>query len=101
MSILSTFKDWLPHPVYLFCGGPFDGERKAVPLSETHRGMMPLPFYQIQEMVTHKLPVSEGSISARTSYRVYTYKFIPTTHFNEGYYEYVDPGPRDDSPVEG
>lgn len=88
---MKAMRDWLPYPVYEFRGGPVDGEYRTVRLYETHRGMAPPPYYRVSGDTTYRLPPpAPGAVSARTVYTVHDYKFIPTTNFNEGYYEYQE-----------
>lgn len=90
MSLLDTFKDWLPYPVYDFRGGPGDPVRRAVTLIETSRGMGPPPYWRVapRPPIDFSLPIEP--MQNEQVVPVWTYQFVPLGRWNEGYYRYLE-----------
>ncbi len=95
MSGISAFRDWLPVPTFRFVGGPADGLDKVVTLHESARGRGPPERWYVLDRpieVVLKTPQqwADADPAEEQTYRVCTYRFVATGHWNAGYYEFVE-----------
>jgi hypothetical protein len=90
-DFITDLRNWLPTGNYLFKGGPADVQRLPVNLRETNWGMGPPTYWRIKDNPRPVITISRVADAppVQDSFRTHTYKFVPVSHWNEGYYEVV------------
>lgn len=90
-DVVEAMRAWLPHPVYRFSGGPFDGQRLTVTLYETAGGMAAPEVWNLADPPSPPQPSAKPStLAIDVVVQVHRYRFVHRPgSINEGHYEYM------------